>query len=272
MTEAFGMKKTESKKAETKDLEINILPLLKEIVKRLWLIVLVGLVVGGAAFIGTKILIKPIYRSFFTAYVNNKQVKQTSDYLTSSDVNASTQIVQTYKVALTSSRILSKAAKEMGIDKSYDSLRDKVSTEVQDETQIITVYVVSNDPSFAYKFADSIAKTAPDEMAKIVEGSSMNVIDYPVYSDKRYKPSYIRYGLVGFIIGALIIIIYIVIRYFMDDTIKSETDMESRFSLPILGVIPDVTHAGDKKSGYYSYDYYSSDSNKKSEQKDEKEE
>ena len=40
------MKKTESKKADNQELEINIVPLLKEIIKKLWLIVLIGLIVG----------------------------------------------------------------------------------------------------------------------------------------------------------------------------------------------------------------------------------
>lgn len=273
------MKKDLIRKKESQDVEINIVPLLKEILKKIWLVLLVGLVLGGLVFGAAKLFVKPTYRCGFTAYVNNKQTQQASDYLTVSDVNASKQLVQTYSQIIKSNTILTKSAKLIGINENYESLRTRVTTEIQDETEIISVYVVSSDPSFAYKFSDAIAKTAPDEMAKIVEGSSMKIIDYPVYSDKRYKPSYIRYGIIGFIVGALLVMIYIVIRYFMDDTIKSETDMEARFSLPILGVIPDVAHATEKSSDYYSYNYYSSghdksqnkESEKKSEKQDEKE-
>lgn len=248
------MKKNENEKIESRELEINIIPLLKELLKKIWLILLVGLIVGGAVFVGAKLMIKPTYRSGFTAYVNNKQSKENTDYLSSSDVTASKQLVLTYQKILTSNTILTASAESIGIDKSYESLTKRVSTEVKDDTEIISVYVVDTDPQFAYDYAQAISKTAPTYMTQIVEGSSMKIIDHPEYSEKRYKPSYFRYAIIGFLIGALIVIIFVIIRYFMDDTVKNEGEVENKFALPILGVIPDVTKASNKGSDYYYYE------------------
>lgn len=63
------MKKDDNKRKEVAEREIDIIPILKELIKKLWLIALVGLVVGGAFFVGAKVFIKPTYRSGFTAYV-----------------------------------------------------------------------------------------------------------------------------------------------------------------------------------------------------------
>lgn len=248
------MKKNENEKIESRELEINIIPLLKELLKKIWLILLVGLIVGGAVFVGAKLMIKPTYRSGFTAYVNNKQSKENTDYLSSSDVTASKQLVLTYQKILTSNTILTASAESMGIDSSYDSLNRKVSTEVKDDTEIISVYVVDTDPQFAYDYAQAISKTAPTYMAQIVEGSSMKIIDHPEYSEKRFKPSYTNYAIIGFLIGALLVVIFVIIRYFMDDTVKNEEEVENKFALPILGVIPDVTKASNKGSDYYYYE------------------
>lgn len=248
------MKKTENKRNESQELEINIIPLLKELLRKLWLIVLVGLIIGGAVYVGAKVFIKPSYRSGFTAYVNNKQGKQNTDYLTSSDVNAAKELVLTYRSIITSNTILTAAAESINIDLSYDSLAKRVSTEIKNDTEIISVYVVDTDPQFAYDYAQAIAKTAPAYMSQIVEGSSMKIIDVPEYSEKRYKPSYLRYGIIGFLIGALIVIVFVIIRHFMDDTVKTEGEIEDKFALPILGVIPDVTKASNKSSDYYYYE------------------
>ena len=248
------MNKTENKRNESQDFEIDFVALLKEIVKKLWLIILVGLIVGGTVYVGAKIFIKPTYRSGFTAYVNNKQGKQSTDYLTSSDVNAAKELVLTYRNIITSNTILTAAAKSIGVDLPYSNLAGKVSIEIKDDTEIISIYVVDTDPQFAYDYAQAIAKTAPTYMSQIVEGSSMKIIDVPEYSEKRYKPSYLRYGLIGFLIGALVVIIIIIIRYFMDDTVKNESEIENKFSLPILGVIPDVTKASNRSSDYYYYE------------------
>ncbi len=249
------MKKNENRKSDSPVLEVNIVSVLKELLKKLWLIILVGVIVGGATFIGAKVIVKPTYRSGFTAYVNNKQdsSKQAQNGLTSSDVNASKQIVQTYQKILTSNTILTASAEAMGIDKSYASLKSRVSTEIKDETEIIAVYVVDKDPQFAYDYAQAISKTAPQYMTKIVEGSSMKIIDYPEYSDARFKPNYTRFALVGFAIGAILVAIIVIIRFFMDDTVKNESEIENRFSIPILGVIPDITRASDSHSNYYYY-------------------
>lgn len=263
------MKTTNKPNSNSPEVEINIVPLLKELFKKLWLIVLIGILVGAAAFGAAKIFVKPTYRSSFTAYINNKQLQQSTDYLTVSDVSASKQIVQTYQASLTSSRILSAAADEIGLKASYENLKKMVSVEVQDETQIITVYVVHTDPNIAFRYAEKIAEKSPDEMAEIVEGSSMKVIDSPAFSDKRYKPSYSRYALIGFIIGALLVAAWVIVLYFLDDTVKSEKDLETRFSLPILGVIPDISKAREKGSDYYDYYSYGQSAEKKEESKEE---
>ena len=247
------MKTDEKKSKEVQEREIDVIPILKELLKKLWLIVLVGLVAGGAAFVGAKTLIKPTYRSGFTAYVNNKQGKENTDYLTSSDVSASKQLVLTYQKILTSNTILTASAKSIKLDAPYNTLQKLVSTEVKEDTEIISVYVVHTDPQFAYDFAQAISKTAPKYMAQIVEGSSMKIIDHPEFSDKRYKPSYLKFALIGFLAGALIVIVFVIIRYFMDDTVKGVNDIESRFTIPILGVIPDIEKASNNRSEYYYY-------------------
>lgn len=248
------MKKNDKNMNNSSEIEINIIPLLKELLRKLWLIVLAGVLVSGVVFMGARLLVKPTYRSGFTAYVNNKQSKQNTDYLTASDVNAAKELVLTYRSIITSNSILTAAAESIGVDRSYESLAGRVSTEIKDETEIISVYVVDSDPQFAYDYAQAISKTAPQYMAQIVEGSSMKIIDYPEYSEKRYRPIYSNYAIFGFLIGALLVTVILAIRYFVDDTVKSESELESKFTLPILGVIPDISKATNRGSDYYYYE------------------
>lgn len=247
------MKENEKKSL---DIEINLVPLLKELLKRAWIIVLVGLVFATAFYVGAKVMIKPTYRSGFTAYVNNAKYKQDNGYLTNSDLMASKELVKTFAEILKSRSILTEAAENLGWNNSYEQLQRMVSTEIQNETEIISVYVVHKDPQRAYDLANEIAKIAPAHMAQVVEGSSMKVIDYPVYSDVRYKPNYSRYAILGFFAGVLIVAVIVIIRYIKDDVIRNEKDIEIKFSLPILGVIPDSNSVGRAKgSGYYYSEY-----------------
>ena len=232
--------------------EIDLIPILKALVSRLWLIILVGVIVGGAVFAGTKLLIKPSYRSGFTAYINNQTVQNGKDSLTYSDITASQQLTQTYRLMIQSRSVLMSAAKQIKSDLSYNRLVAKTSITIKDETEILYVYVVDEDPEFAYKYATAIADIAPQYISDFVEGSSMKIIDYPVKSDTPFGPSYIKYALLGFLLGALIIFVKTIVEFFMDDRIRSEQEIEERFDIPILGIIPDVSEE-KKAQGYYEY-------------------
>lgn len=243
----------DNKEKETRTMEIDIVPILKLLLFKLWLIVLVGVIVGAAVYGITKIMIKPVYRSGFSAYINNQQSQQTKDSLTSSDINAAQQLTRTYSYMLKSDTILTAAADSINLDLSYSVLKYMVSTEIQPDTEIIAVYVTDLDPQLAYDYAVAISKTAPDYMADFVEGSSMKIIDHPVYSDRRYRPSYIKYGWLGFLGGAILVAIIVIIRHFRDDTIKNEAELEQCFPYPVLGIIPDAAKSNSAGSDYYYY-------------------
>ena len=231
------------------EIEIDLVPILKAIVSKIWLMVLIGLILAGIAFGATTVLIKPTYRCSFTAYVNNQSGKES---LTQQDINAGKQLVSTYVNIIHSNTILNAAAEAADLDYTYAQLKDMVSADIVDETEIINVHVEHTDPQTAYVLANAIANTAPSYMSEIIEGSSMKVVDFPMYSDQRYKPNYIRYSLLGFAVGVLLVMIIVIIRFFRDDTVKSEGELEPRFGFPILGVIPDVSSAG-KVHKYGSY-------------------
>ena len=245
----------EQKQKSRSEVEIDIIPILKALWSKLWLLILVGVIFAGLAFGATKLLVKPTYRCGFTAYVNNQHAQLSKDSLTSSDLNAAKQLVETYVRIVRSNRILTAAAESISLDRPYSKLQNRVTADVQGETEIIDVHVENQDPQLAYDLANAIATVAPQHMSDIVEGSSMKIIDYPVYNTKRYKPSYIKYSLLGFLFGVLLIAVFVIIRFVKDDTVRSESDVEQRFGLPILGVLPDNSSSGRSKDGYYSYEY-----------------
>ena len=248
------------KSERNNEIQIDLMPVLKAIWSKLWLIVLIGALFAGMAFAATKLFIKPTYRCGFTAYVNNQH---NSESLSNQDINAGKQLVDTYVTVIRSNKILTAAAESVGLDIPVGTLKSTVTASVQSETEVIAVYVEHRDPQTAYILANAIANTAPTYMSEIVVGSSMKIIDYPMYSDKRYKPNYIKYSLLGFLLGAVLVIIKVIVSTLTDDKVKSVQDIEDRFSLPILGVIPDVLESTDEKGkGYYAYEYSERSSSK----------
>lgn len=244
-----------NKITETAD-EINLIPVLLAIYKKIWLIILIALIFGGAFFTGTKLLVKPTYRASFTAYVNNRsQLSNTQDTLSSSDLTAAQELVRAYSKILRSNTVLTTAAQSININDRYDVLKSKVNTEVENSTEIITVYVVDKTPDAAYNLAVAIATSAPNQISEIIEGSSMKVIDSPVMPTSKYKPNAVKNAFLGFLLGTVLTIALIIIMFVRDDKVKNETDLEDRFSIPIVGVLPDINLTSKDSDYYYDYSY-----------------
>jgi len=249
-------KKSYSEKRSISADEVNLLPLVLNLLKRLWLIALVSVLVGAGFFGATKALITPTYRAYFTAYINNKsQVNNTQDTISYNDIIAAEQLVQAYSKTIKSHSVLSAAAASVHSDESYEELERRVSTEVENETFIITVYVVDSTPESACRLAKAIADAATNKIADIFEGSSMRVIDAPQVPTNIYKPSYIKNTAIGCLLGGLLTAAYIIIRFLTDDKVKNDADLESHFSIPVVGVIPDMTFNAKGDRNYYDYEY-----------------
>ena len=229
-----------------REIEVNIAPLLSAIAKKLWLIIL-GAALGALVFYGfTQLFIKSA--------------------VSSADLQASRELVLTYSRILTSNNVLVASAEFINLDMSYEQLSRCVTTEVIDNTQVIRVNVITTDANLSFRLAQGIANTAPTYMGQIVEGSSMKIVDAPRAPKGRYGPNYFASAMLGFLAGAVITLVYVLVRYFKDDSIKSEGDLEGRYNLPVIGVIPNLNETKGLNYGqneYYNEYYLKSDEMKK---------
>ncbi|MCC8065310.1 MAG: hypothetical protein LIO70_09535 [Clostridiales bacterium] len=235
------------------EVEIDLLPLLKALWKGAWLIVTAALLAGSIFYLGTKTFVAPTYQASFTAYVNNRTAStESTSTLTSSDLTAAKSLVYTYVQILTGRTVLESAAAEAGVDYDYTELSEYISADVVDDTEIIEVTVTVDSPETALALAEAMADTAPDYVAEIVEGSSMQIIDAPVLPTSIYSPSYLKNAAIGGFLGAVLAAAVIVLRELLDDTVKDEQEIEKRFGVSVVGVIPDL--ASTEKQGYgYGY-------------------
>lgn len=239
---------------------INLLEILQTLWKWAWLIVAVSLLAGSISYLVTKYCVTPMYKTEFTAYVNNRNASANSEsYVSSSsDVSAARSLANSYAKILVSREILLKAAEEAGYEEyTYETLSGAVSASLQNNTEIISVSVKLESPQAAFDIASSLAEIAGDYIGSIVEGSSMKIIDSPILPETFCSPSYLKYTAAGGILGAVLICMIIIVVYFLDDTVKSEKELEERFGITIIGSIPDLASAGKKGHGrgYYGYGY-----------------
>lgn len=231
---------------------LDVFDLLQALKKKIWLIAVIGILGGIAAYTGTKILVIPTYRTSFTAYVNNRKNVESTTTVTNADLSASQSLANTYAKILVSRSVLTLAAEKINMEKSYSALQNAVSVSIAPDTEILTVSVVMTDPDKAVEYANAISEVSPEYIAGIVEGSSMQIIDQPLAPTGIYEPNYRKNAGMGFIVGAAFACVLIFVFEISDDHVKDEDELRRRYGIAVIGTIPNLSSADkhDMDSNY----------------------
>ena len=105
-----------------KTFDVDLKRLFFEILKRLWLILLVGIVCGSGVFLYAKFFITPQYKATATIYIQN-YTGENDEKIYSSDLSASQNLVTTYQGLLTSDNVLNRVKEKLGENYNVDAIR-----------------------------------------------------------------------------------------------------------------------------------------------------
>ena len=219
--------------------EIDLLEIGRAIWSKFWFVILLTLLGAALAFGITNFLIHPTYRSGFTAYVNNHAsgAENNVSSLNSGDTAASQTLAQTYASIIKSRPVVEDAMDRISMNVNYDDIAEDITTEVDTDSQLVTLDVTMENATDARNLARS----------------SMKIVSSPILPDRPYAPSIPKNTAVGAIIGCLLAMVIIIIRHLTDDRIKSVETLEEKYGISVIGTIPNFDHAANDKGnkGYY---------------------
>lgn len=228
-------------------IEIDLREIGRVLLKRVWIILLCAVIAGAAMLFYTVNFVTPMYKADVMMYVNNSS-SVNNQYMSSSDLAVAQRLVETYTSIITSHTVLDKVAEETGLNITGDQIRGMLSTSAVGETEMFKVSVVTRDPQMSADIANVIAEVAPGEIAKIIPGSSAKVVDYARIPRSRYSPSYTSNTILGFLCGAVLAVVVVLLENLLDTRIRKKEDLESIFPAPVLGSIPELMGETNKKS------------------------
>ena len=236
------------------EIEIDLSRVVKAVMKKLWIVAVVTLFSGILSFIGTKFFIKPKYQSTAMFYVNNNNFSlgDTSLSLSTGDISASRNLVNTYIVVLNTRSTLTDVIDYSSVDYSYDEIKKMISASAVDETEIFKVVVTSTSPEEAENIADAITYILPKRISTIIDGTSAKIVDTAVLPSKPSSPNVLKNTVLGALLGMIAVVGAIALIEIFDTTIRIEEDIEQITDLPILASVPDI-FASSKDGAYSSY-------------------
>ena len=224
---------------ENQAVEIDVFAMLKTLWKRKFSIVLVALVFAIAAFGYSAFLAKKEYQSTSRIYVVSRQ-NQDNNALTNSDLQAGSYLVKDYREIILSQNVLSQAIEELKLDMTPSELSKKISVSVPTDTRILSITAKDGDPKEAARIANGLRNVAAEKIISVTKVSDVTTLDEAEVPQSPSSPNIRRNVLLGFIAGAGLMVVLMVVVEVLDDRVKRPEDIEELMGLTLLGIVPDI--------------------------------
>ena len=227
------------------EVEIDLREILFVLLDKLLVILLVGVLAAGLAFLGTKLFITPKYQSETSIYVMSKNEESTAsanDYVTSN------YMTKDYQELITSRPVLEQVIADLDLDFSTGALKGMITVENKENTRIIAITITDTNPERARKIADAVSAVKIKEVMGI---ENVNVVEPASLSSSPVSPNVFKNMIIGGALGIILAMAVVIIRHITDDTIKSPDDIEKYLGISTLATIPVMSEAewdGEKSS------------------------
>jgi capsular polysaccharide biosynthesis protein len=186
--------------------------------------------------------ITPQYEASAKLIVND--YKGSSSLLPSIDVgsiNSTIGLIKTYKEILRTPRMMKKVVKQypdLGV--TYGELISKVSVSSVNETQVMSISVKDDSYAQAARIANAIAIVFQKSVPELMKVDNVSVLDQadPKENHAPVAPNPKMNIAVTFMLALMVGVGLTFLLDYLDDTIKTEEDIEALLEVPVLSSIP----------------------------------
>ena len=220
-------------------IEIDVVQMLKVLWKRKLIIALAAIISGGIAFGYSSFVIKPEFTSTTRIYVVNRN-QGDKPGLTNQDLQAGSYLVKDYREIILSQDVLEKVVADQKLNIDAKTLARKVQVTVPADTRIVSISVRDGLPEEASRIANALREVASQKIIAVTRVSDVTTLEEARPALSPSSPNIRRNTILGFGVGAGLVIIVVLLIELLDDRVKRPEDIEEVMHLSLLGVIPNL--------------------------------
>lgn len=228
-------------------IEIDTRELLKSLIKNMKFIVIITLIFTilgcGLSFF----IISQQYEAKTKILIQKEEIK--GEYFNNNDIQMYQKLLSTYTEIIKTNNLIQKVIDENNLDLTSEEVLDKIDVRQKNNSQILEISYKSKNRDEAEKLVKGITNEFLSRAGELIPNGKVTVVEnvkLPEDSFSINKIIIIMSVLLGMLIGMGIIIF----KTLIDDTLKSEKDIESKLNIPVIGVIPNES----KKGVFYKND------------------
>ena len=232
---------------------ISMVQILAILRKHLKMILGTTLVVTFAVAFVTFFVMSPKY-SATTELLVNRKLSSEMQGAQLQQTQADVQMINTYKDIITSPTVLKDVNKEVsnypGYPGSIGALKDSISVNSQQNSQVFSVTAKAKDANTAAEIANLTAKVFKKKVVKIMSINNVSIVSEAAVNKNPVSPRKTLNLLAGIIVGLLLGIGMAFIREITDRTVSSTDFLTNELGLTSLGIVSEIDQGEVKKRIY----------------------
>lgn len=215
---------------ENEELTIDLKGLLLK-VKKYWYFILIGFLVGVLLGIMYKAFSTPQYKASSLVYLRNGDSS-----ISLQDLQIGSELTKDYEVIFKSRPNLEKVISKLNLDYTYEQLNGMVTINNLTDTRILKVEVVSDDPKISKDIANEVVSYGMDSVREI-DSQEPYLVEKAIQNNESISTSLSKLIAIGGLLGVLIALGIIFLRFTLSENIQSIEDVERSLNLPVLAVV-----------------------------------
>ncbi|MEF3308994.1 Wzz/FepE/Etk N-terminal domain-containing protein [Paenibacillus sp. GYB004] len=221
-------------------MELELKEILLILKRKLWILISIVSIACLATAVINLYFTKPVYSTSTKLIVNKSSESSSIDKLDLGSLNANIQLINTYKEILKTRAILDKVVDEHPeFNLTAEGLNARITVTSKEQSQVMTINVTDTSHPRAVGIVNAVAEVFKREIPRIMKVDNVTILNEEKIQDHPtpVSPNIRLNMIIAFIASLLISTGLIFFLEYLDDSIKSEKDIELALGLPTLAMI-----------------------------------
>ena len=155
------------------------------------------------------------------------------------DLNIGQALTKDYEELIYSYPVMEDVIDKLHLDMTADQLSSMIEIENPEDTRVLRITATAGDAKTAQKITNTLLESLRTYLPRTMSTSKPNVVQRGKLDERKVGPSYLKWLLLGGALFAAIYCVILIIRFLLDDTLKTAEDIENEFGFAPLTVIPE---------------------------------
>ena len=230
------------------EIEIDLKEIFWIIKKKWWLIVLAAILGTGIAGAYSYFMISPTYSSTSLIYIDGGSGSLSGAISSLSELQIGAALTKDYAVIIKSRPVLEEVIENLGLETTYQNLSNLINITTPDDTRMLRITVTAGDPQTAMRIVNELDEVCVWRIQELISSVVPQIVEEGIEQPQKVGPSNTKNALMGGILCAFLVAAFCVMKVLLNDTIKTDEDIEKYIGLPLLSEVP-LEQKGKTKKG-----------------------